>query len=242
MNVSQNLQLFLRDLRSWRERRRIRRDARRAVRDAIRGERALARSNALYYAGKVSRDHVEAAYFELRRLRDLAETKLARLPLSVMSTTPPEQKTGGTALPRPRLPVINTRTVAQNMPLIGLLGAMSHAVTQEAAGQAQLVCQTTDIVPGQRTPVQLPADIDNGCLEELSAAGVEFGPGSEGDPVFRDCLIPDGWRILPTGHDMWTNLVDGDGMVRASIFYKASAHDRKAQIHAKHKLEPHSAP
>lgn len=61
--------------------------------------------------------------------------------------------------------------------------------------------------------------------EAFEKVGFEFG--AELDEVFMEASFPDGWRKVPTDHSMWTDLVDGDGRVRGSIFYKAAFYDRK---------------
>lgn len=53
---------------------------------------------------------------------------------------------------------------------------------------------------------------------------------SKSGDLFFDVRLPEGWRIEPTEHSMYTNLVDANGWVRASIFYKAAFYDRKASI------------
>ena len=68
-------------------------------------------------------------------------------------------------------------------------------------------------------------------VEGWAATGIEFGEVPEDDPVFRDVKLPLGWKKVATGHDMWSDLVDGNGRKRASIFYKAAFYDRSAHIH-----------
>jgi hypothetical protein len=42
--------------------------------------------------------------------------------------------------------------------------------------------------------------------------------------------LPPGWKVVPTDHSMWSDLVDAKGEKRASIFYKAAFYDRDAFI------------
>lgn len=37
---------------------------------------------------------------------------------------------------------------------------------------------------------------------------------------FFDVELPEGWKIVPTDHHMWNDLLDSKGRVRASFFYK----------------------
>ncbi len=53
--------------------------------------------------------------------------------------------------------------------------------------------------------------------------------------IFLDVELPSGWKIEPTEHSMWSNLVDDKGQVRAKIFYKAAFYDRSAHINPCHK-------
>ena len=73
--------------------------------------------------------------------------------------------------------------------------------------------------------------------------GITFGDPAESDdplfvdaqlpddPLFVDAQLPDGWRVEATDHSMWSNLLDDQGMVRGSIFYKAAFYDRDAFMH-----------
>lgn len=88
----------------------------------------------------------------------------------------------------------------------------------EARGQRELVMST-----------QLPV-VCHGQKEELVRAGVIFGEPCEDDSLFCEATLPDGWTKRPTDHSMWSELVDGDGKVRARIFYKAAFYDRVAHM------------
>lgn len=50
------------------------------------------------------------------------------------------------------------------------------------------------------------------------------------DPLFIKAQLPNGWKIVPTEHSMWSKLVDNLGRERASIFYKAAFYDRSVYI------------
>ena len=100
-----------------------------------------------------------------------------------------------------------------------LAGGVEGAVEgQEARGQQKLVQSQV-----------LPADVRGSRAEEvLREWGVELGRPVEGDPMFRYAALPKGWQKRPTEHSMWSELVDAEGRVRAEIFYKAAAYDRRA--------------
>jgi hypothetical protein len=90
---------------------------------------------------------------------------------------------------------------------------------QEARGQRELVSSEV-----------LPSDCDSTSREALEAAGVVFGDQVEDDPIFQHVTLPEGWKKRPTDHSMWSELVDAEGNVRASIFYKAAFYDRSAHM------------
>lgn len=76
----------------------------------------------------------------------------------------------------------------------------------------------------------LPSNCDSPTRVALEAAGVVFGQPVDGDPLFVRAKLPPGWRFVATADPMWTELVDNDGMTRASIFYKPLPFDRRAEI------------
>ncbi|MDP3730644.1 MAG: hypothetical protein Q8R14_03860 [Candidatus Omnitrophota bacterium] len=89
---------------------------------------------------------------------------------------------------------------------------------QEKEGQRQLA--NSEFLPVEGTSNDV----------EWAAIGVKLGQPKAGDPLFRHVTLPPGWKIVPTDHDMWSNLVDDKGRVRAEIFYKAAVYDRRADV------------
>ncbi len=89
----------------------------------------------------------------------------------------------------------------------------------EAAGQRQLV-----------ESCQLPVECLHDGRGELEAAGVVFGEPCEDDPLFCVAQLPAGWKKRGTDHSMWSDLIDDEGRVRATIFYKAAFYDRRAHM------------
>ena len=83
---------------------------------------------------------------------------------------------------------------------------------QEAEGQKCFVSDET-------LPIECPR-------EELEALGFQFG--DKVDSLFVACRFPNGWSKRPTDHSMWSELIDPEGTVRGSIFYKAAFYDRRA--------------
>lgn len=98
-----------------------------------------------------------------------------------------------------------------------LLGGDPTAILkQEREGQQQMLQNS-----------QLPTE---GLSAVAEVCGIEVVGVSDGDPLFSDVTLPDGWEIKPTDHDMWTTLHDETGLERAAIFYKAAFYDRKAHV------------
>jgi len=77
----------------------------------------------------------------------------------------------------------------------------------------------------------------NGCstdqeIESFTNLGFEIHAVFSNDELFRGASLPPGWKKRPTGHNMWTEIVDETGKKRFSIFYKAASYDRDAFIRA----------
>lgn len=85
---------------------------------------------------------------------------------------------------------------------------------QEAEGQRIFVASEV-------LPIDCPQS-------ELEALGFKFGEPV--DDLFVAVQFPDGWKKKATDHSMWSELIDPEGKVRASIFYKAAFYDRKAHM------------
>ena len=88
---------------------------------------------------------------------------------------------------------------------------------QEMAGQMEQAA--LDTLPIKLSP-------DRTTFEKL---GFKFG--RKADDLFVEAKFPAGWAKKPTGHSMWTDIVDGAGYRRGNIFYKAAFYDRSAHAH-----------
>lgn len=88
---------------------------------------------------------------------------------------------------------------------------------QEAQGQKDFVANNT-----------LPIQCNFCTRKQLEEMGIVFGEPV--DDLFVEVQLPEGWKKVPTGHSMWSDLVDAEGNKRASIFYKAAFYDRDAFI------------
>lgn len=100
-----------------------------------------------------------------------------------------------------------------------LMGGDRFVENQEARGQAQVVASQ-----------QLPAQGDWDALEKL---GFVKGEPVEGDDLFVNATIPEGWYKEATEHSMYTVIKDERGVERVSVGYKAAFYDRWAQISVK---------
>ncbi len=89
---------------------------------------------------------------------------------------------------------------------------------QEARGQMELCANSA----------KLPREGAERNRAQFEAIGIKFGANA--DDLFVHVELPDGWRIAPTEHSMWSKLKDVKGRDRASIFYKAAFYDRSAHI------------
>ncbi len=68
----------------------------------------------------------------------------------------------------------------------------------------------------------LPVQMNPKARLALEKAGVKFPQSVKREALFQRVQLPKGWKKVATNHEMWSNLLDSDGRVRAIIFYKAS--------------------
>ncbi len=117
----------------------------------------------------------------------------------------------------------NTARTAKENPMAmfaeALMGGDRFVETQEARGQAQVVASQ-----------QLPAE---GDWEALEALGFIKGEPVEGDDLFVNATIPEGWYKEATNHSMYSVIKDERGVERVTVGYKAAFYDRWAQINTK---------
>ena len=94
---------------------------------------------------------------------------------------------------------------------------------QEAEGQA-------DMVRGCRLPKRLNRYKTDKLTAEQAYERMGIKVTGEYDDIFLNVELPDGWKLEPTEHDMWSHLKDSKGRARANVFYKAAFYDRSAHI------------
>lgn len=108
-----------------------------------------------------------------------------------------------------------------------LMGGNPDAIErQEEQGQKELIESS-----------QLPIKINNSRKDFGDLLDGEFYKKigitirSSGDNLFYTVTLPKGWKIKPTDHSMWSELLNDKNEKIASIFYKAAFYDRDAFIH-----------
>lgn len=100
---------------------------------------------------------------------------------------------------------------------------------QEAAGQKELVNSS-------QLPIKVNSPYGIDIREKYQSMGIIILDRKKDDDVlFFDVELPKGWKLEPTEHSMWNNLIDDKGEIRANIFYKAAFYDRDAFIDFKEK-------
>ena len=107
----------------------------------------------------------------------------------------------------------------------GVAGAVER---QEARGQQDLCnSQKTSLSTEMRCSFKSPNEDPH---KVLASWGVDVGKPVEGDDMFTECRLPDGWILKPTDHSMWNKLLDDKGRERGSMFYKAAFYDRSTHL------------
>ncbi len=104
-----------------------------------------------------------------------------------------------------------------------LMGGNPNAIErQEAQGQKELV-NSSQLPTNSNT-----RDVD--AKDQYEKMGIKVVGVTEGDEIFYDVEMPEGWKKEATDHSMWNKLVDNKGRERAMFFYKAAFYDRSSHI------------
>jgi len=83
---------------------------------------------------------------------------------------------------------------------------------------------------------RLPIDGTANCRPQWEALGFVFGERGT-DDLFCDVTFPEGWKLKPTDHSMWSDLLDDQGRKRAAMFYKGAFYDRAAHVNFVRRFE-----
>jgi hypothetical protein len=99
---------------------------------------------------------------------------------------------------------------------------------QEKRGQIEQSLDETLPVDGTSTEAQRKEFEALGFVFKMDRAAAQSQGRNE---LFVPVAFPKDWRKKPTEHSMWTDILDGEGNKRGSIFYKAAFYDRSAHVH-----------
>jgi hypothetical protein len=103
-----------------------------------------------------------------------------------------------------------------------IVGVTSAVELQESEGQQSFV--NSDTLPTKYNGY----DAAFNPVATLQKFGFKFHGLVPGDEMFTYVTLPPGWQKKPSGHSMWSHIVDDKGRERLSIFYKAAFYDRDA--------------
>lgn len=121
--------------------------------------------------------------------------------------------------------VKNTALNPDLMDKLSILGGNpGHIERMESEGQKELVASAQ--LPRK---CNSPRTVTN-IAEQYRKMGIQVLTTSKGDDIFLGVKLPAGWKKRETDHDMWSDLLDNKGRIRASIFYKAAFYDRSSHI------------
>lgn len=129
--------------------------------------------------------------------------------------------------------ITNTKDQEKILNLMAAMGKNGEGIyAQERQGQQQLLASE-----------QMPRFLENNfkkisAIETYQKLGFTFkdnGSGelmsnTEGDELFIDVILPEGWTKVGSDHDMWSYVHDNLGRKRLSVFYKAAFYDRRADV------------
>lgn len=100
----------------------------------------------------------------------------------------------------------------------------------ERQAQSQLINST-------QMPRQYGSNGD--AVEVYTKMGIIVLGETNGDKLFYDVVLPEGWKKERTSHSMWNNLLDHKGRLRGTFFYKGDFWDRDAffNVESRYKIE-----
>lgn len=120
---------------------------------------------------------------------------------------------------------------------------MSEPTKITPAAMAAAVTGNIDATLAAMTEGGIEAQEKRGQQEqaEQETLPMELGPntgsfekagfllGEKLSDLFQEAIFPDGWYKKPTDHSLYTDILDGDGRRRGSIFFKDAFYDRSAK-------------
>jgi hypothetical protein len=85
--------------------------------------------------------------------------------------------------------------------------------------------------------VALPVDMGEHDQQILKQYGVKFNGLVEGDEMFENVELPDGWCVVETDKPEWFSLDDDEGNSRAVIYYSTSYYKRYAWLRTSRRFD-----
>lgn len=168
-----------------------------------------------------------------KKLKDLTEPDQRAVDFSDEAVA--QQKHKGVSMSARYEPMDAPPVQVNRDPLFHLMGAMTmgmdgHLDREQRVSQRELARQSKTAAQ-ERAPTNIPKRLMCCTDEDLIKAGFKLGPrGTLTTEIFRPAVMPEGWRFVQTDHGMWSDLVDGAGFVRGSMFYKSAFYDRSAHL------------
>ena len=78
--------------------------------------------------------------------------------------------------------------------------------------------------------IALPVDMGDNDHQILKQYGIKFNGIVEGDEMFENVELPEGWSVVETDKPEWFSLDDDEGNSRAVIHYSTSYYKRYAWL------------
>jgi len=140
-------------------------------------------------------------------------------------------------------PITNTSNRLAN----AALAALNHAKktgspdgfieAMEAQGQRELYKSEGTRLPVEGTIIdRWHREGEPTSKEILESWGFKFGEKVEGDGIWIRAELPEGWKLVPTDHHMWSEVRDEKGRKRCGLFYKAAFYDRSCHLTLDHRF------
>jgi hypothetical protein len=96
--------------------------------------------------------------------------------------------------------------------------------------QQERIAQKEIVEVGEQLPIKSNTTGITNAAAQYGKMGIKVLVPSKGDDIFLNVKLPAGWKIVPTDHAMWTDLIDGKGRKRASMFFKGAFYDRDSFV------------
>ena len=85
--------------------------------------------------------------------------------------------------------------------------------------------------------IALPVDMGDNDHQILKQYGIKFNGIVEGDEMFENVELPEGWSVVETDKPEWFSLDDNEGHSRATIHYSSSDWRRYAWLRVSRRFD-----